>query len=245
MLSALSCYRAYSQTVVTISNLSESHKRRGNQRLLYYHECCYPNNDRDVPFGNSGSVRSSEAYWRSSNPTSRQSNCNCRAVHIRGLLQLPPADNLLRQINDKETDTGELVIGISEHVTYWNYLGWSDPFSAKVFSERQSAYAQRFHLSSVYMPQMVIDGEEQIVGSDRSGLLQALRKEQAPKPIAIHISAVTIHGQELTFNYLAVGKIPETARSYLQLWLTTWTNQVSCMAKTRVASSPMYRWRAY
>jgi len=126
-----------------------------------------------------------------------------------GCSSCPPADELLRQINGKETGAGEHIIGISEHVTYWNYLGWSDPFSSKVFSERQYAYAQRFHLSSVYTPQMVIDGEKQIVGSDGAGLLQALRKEQAPEPILIHIDAVAVHNQELTFKYSATGNIPE------------------------------------
>ena len=40
----------------------------------------------------------------------------------------PPADALLRQVNGTRTPAGQLIVGISEHVTYWNSLGWSDPF---------------------------------------------------------------------------------------------------------------------
>ncbi len=45
-----------------------------------------------------------------------------------GCSSCPPADALLRQVNGAETTEGQLIVGISEHVTYWNSLGWSDPF---------------------------------------------------------------------------------------------------------------------
>lgn len=60
-----------------------------------------------------------------------------------GCSSCPPADALLRQINQKETSAGQLIVGISEHVTYWNDLGWKDPFSLPVFTDRQSVYASR------------------------------------------------------------------------------------------------------
>jgi hypothetical protein len=44
-----------------------------------------------------------------------------------------------------------------------------DPYSAGFYSERQSAYARRFGLDSVYTPQMVVDGTSEFVGND-SGL---------------------------------------------------------------------------
>ena len=50
----------------------------------------------------------------------------------------PPADAVLRQINLKQTSAGQLIVGISEHVTYWNSLGWKVPFSSPEFTERQT-----------------------------------------------------------------------------------------------------------
>jgi hypothetical protein len=60
-----------------------------------------------------------------------------------GCSSCPPADALLRQINLRQTNAGQLIVGISEHVTYWNNLGWRDPYSLPVFTERQSVYASR------------------------------------------------------------------------------------------------------
>ena len=55
-----------------------------------------------------------------------------------GCSSCPPADALLREINLKQTNAGQLIVGISEHVTYWNDLGGRDPYSAPVFTDRQS-----------------------------------------------------------------------------------------------------------
>src|ERR1700722_14677783 len=105
-----------------------------------------------------------------------------------GCSSCPPADALLRQVNGTQTSEGQLIVGISEHVTYWNSLGWSDPFSSSTYTDRQNAYGARFGLDSVYTPQMVVNGTEQFVGSDRSSLANAIRKEQnRTSPVDLHI----------------------------------------------------------
>ncbi len=98
-----------------------------------------------------------------------------------------PADAALQEINGKKTAAGRLIVGISEHVTYWNHLGWTDPFSAESYTERQNGYAQRFHLDDVYTPQMMIDGRDQLVGSDRTGLAAALNRKSAGASVSINI----------------------------------------------------------
>ncbi|HEY1579708.1 MAG TPA: DUF1223 domain-containing protein [Terracidiphilus sp.] len=75
-----------------------------------------------------------------------------------GCSSCPPADAVLRQVNLKQTSAGQLIAGISEHVTYWNDLGWKDPFSAPVFTERQRIYASRLSPEGSYTPQMVLNG---------------------------------------------------------------------------------------
>jgi hypothetical protein len=125
-----------------------------------------------------------------------------------GCSSCPPADALLRQIEGERTESRQFIVAISEHVTYWNQLGWSDPFSSNVYTERQYSYGQRFHLDSVYTPQMVINGEEQIVGSDRAGLLRAIREEEKPKPISVHIDAVSVHDRFLVVEFSITGNMP-------------------------------------
>jgi hypothetical protein len=126
-----------------------------------------------------------------------------------GCSSCPPADALLRKVDGTRTDSGQLIIGVSEHVTYWNYLGWTDPFSSEAYTKRQSAYGQRFHLDSVYTPQMVINGEEQIVGSDSSGLFRAIRKETQEPHVDVHITSASLTGNTLSVAFSIRGNIPD------------------------------------
>ena len=126
-----------------------------------------------------------------------------------GCSSCPPADALLRQINGTQTSAGQLIVGISEHVTYWNSLGWSDPFSSDVYTGRQNSYGQRFGLDSVYTPQMVVNGTEQFVGSDRAGLTRAIQRQpQQPEPVVIHILSAQANGSTLSVSFSAGGDIP-------------------------------------
>jgi hypothetical protein len=81
-----------------------------------------------------------------------------------GCSSCPPADAVLLQLSQSGLK-GEEVILLGEHVDYWNYIGWTDRFSSKQFSQRQSDYAGALR-AEVYTPQMVIDGREQFVGND-------------------------------------------------------------------------------
>ena len=72
------------------------------------------------------------------------------------------------------------VIVLGEHVDYWDHPAWTDRFSSHEFTARQEDYAQRFGLASPYTPQMVIDGQQQVLGSDANvvahGIDAALKK---------------------------------------------------------------------
>ncbi len=127
-----------------------------------------------------------------------------------GCSSCPPADALLRLVNGSQTSGGQLVVGISEHVTYWNSLGWADPYSSPAYTERQNAYSERFHLEGPYTPQMVINGAEQIVGSDRAALLQAVEKEDAESPrMSLRFVSLSVAANTLTVNLATSGDLPK------------------------------------
>jgi hypothetical protein len=86
-----------------------------------------------------------------------------------GCSSCPPADRLLGLLDSQ-------AIVLSEHVDYWDSLGWKDRFSSPAFTERQSAYARSFGLDSPYTPQMVVDGAAQFTGSDARQADAEIRK---------------------------------------------------------------------
>ena len=117
-------------------------------------------------------------------------------------------------MSGRKTADGQLIVGISEHVSYWNGLGWRDPFSSELFTGRQSNYSNHFGLDSVYTPQMVVNGREQFVGSDRRSLEAALATESQRKQIELHINSTQVTEKSITFSYSA-SDLPPT--SSLQL----------------------------
>jgi hypothetical protein len=100
-----------------------------------------------------------------------------------GCSSCPPADLLLRRLLQQQPVPGVEVIPLSEHVDYWNQLGWKDPFSSAKFTDRQRQYADVFHKDGPYTPQMVVDGAAEFVGSDGPKALKAIA-EAARRPKA-------------------------------------------------------------
>ena len=105
-----------------------------------------------------------------------------------GCSSCPPADALLSKLNRAGTVEGVQVLILSEHVDYWNQLGWKDRFSSSAVTQRQGGYARRFDLNSSYTPQMVIDGHAELVGNDENGVRRQLAlAARSPKPAKVEL----------------------------------------------------------
>lgn len=124
-----------------------------------------------------------------------------------GCSSCPPADALLARLNGTRTESGQLVVGISEHVTYWNSLGWTDPFSQELFTARQRSYAGRFRLDSVYTPQVVVDGTAEVLGNDPGAIGQAVRAEKS-SGVSLSIMQPSVTGDMLTGKVTVMGAQP-------------------------------------
>lgn len=99
-----------------------------------------------------------------------------------GCSSCPPADVVLASLARGQPVPGAEVLALEIHVDYWNYLGWSDPFSSAANSDRQHAYGKAFGQRGVYTPQLVVDGHAELLGSDSSGAKEAIAAAaRAPK----------------------------------------------------------------
>jgi hypothetical protein len=98
-----------------------------------------------------------------------------------GCSSCPPADRLLEQLDP-------YAIVLSEHVDYWNHLGWKDRFSSHAYTQRQQDYVQRLKLDGPYTPQMVVDGITEFNGSDSGRARQALTEAAGHPKAAVHLS---------------------------------------------------------
>ncbi len=92
----------------------------------------------------------------------------------QGCSSCPPADELLSVLRSEQSGD-DAVIPLAYHVDYWNYLGWSDPFSSSQWSQRQKAYAQTLR-GEVYTPQVIINGRGQLVGSSEGEVRREIEK---------------------------------------------------------------------
>ena len=100
-----------------------------------------------------------------------------------GCSSCPPADNLLIRLEKDQSVAGAEIIALSEHVDYWNDIGWRDPFSSSLFTLRQQRYASALRGRGPYTPQMIVDGAEEFVGSDPFHAADAIARAAA-KPKA-------------------------------------------------------------
>ncbi|MCB0488125.1 MAG: DUF1223 domain-containing protein [Cyclobacteriaceae bacterium] len=120
----------------------------------------------------------------------------------QGCSSCPPADRVLSQLLDDADKKGTKVYGLSFHVDYWNYIGWKDPYSSAVYSQRQRNYAKSIDAHRVYTPQMVVNGSTEFVGSNKTEANRNVEKALTTKAAyAIEIRDWKVEGSQGSFQY--------------------------------------------
>jgi hypothetical protein len=100
----------------------------------------------------------------------------------QGCSSCPPADAYIGELAQHKE-----VLALSFHVDYWDDLGWKDRFSLGISTERQRVYSAAQGRSSVYTPQIVIDGKDDFVGTDRRNISQALAAARSGALVGISL----------------------------------------------------------
>jgi hypothetical protein len=108
----------------------------------------------------------------------------------QGCSSCPPANAFLNELSKQPSD----VLALAFHVTYWDYLGWKDPFSLPVATDRQAQYGRRFGDGS-YTPEIVVDGAAGLVGSYRDEVNSAIAKARTQNVTAAEVNLVARDGK--------------------------------------------------
>ncbi|MGX0976577.1 hypothetical protein ACSSVY_002297 [Roseovarius sp. MBR-51] len=92
----------------------------------------------------------------------------------QGCASCPPADAFFLELVARED-----VVALSLHVDYWDYIGWTDSFGSPDNSARQRGYAKTAERKMVYTPQMIINGEDHVVGTRLKDVSDLIEKHRA------------------------------------------------------------------
>lgn len=111
----------------------------------------------------------------------------------QGCSSCPPADRLLGDLANEEG-----VIALSLHVDYWDYIGWEDQLAQPQFTKRQKYYAHAMGEKMIYTPQIIINGETHLVGSNSSAVRDMIEsQDRSISPLSL---AVERAGEGVVIN---------------------------------------------
>ena len=99
-----------------------------------------------------------------------------------GCSACPPADALLERLAKEQPVSGAEIVALELHVDYFDSPGSADPFAQAGFGARQADYQRAFGKKGWYTPQMVVDGQRELVGSrEREARDAVADTSRAPK----------------------------------------------------------------
>ncbi|WP_264213789.1 DUF1223 domain-containing protein [Leisingera thetidis] len=119
----------------------------------------------------------------------------------QGCSSCPPADALLHELAGRRD-----VLPLALHVDYWDYIGWKDQFAKPSHTKRQKGYAHAGGRRMIYTPQMIIMGQDDVVGADAMEVADAIGKhKEQPRPVLL---SVTRQGGELVIRLQPRAQVP-------------------------------------
>jgi hypothetical protein len=163
---------------------------------------------REVPHirtaGYTGPVSDESAASRSTTNRSIPAGSPFAVIELftsEGCSSCPPADEALSKL--ALAYPGKVYV-LGFHVDYWDRLGWKDAYSSADYTARQSDYTRVLRVKSSYTPQAIVNGWNQLLGSDEDKLKVAVEEELKNTPdksIELHASS---DGKKIKVSYKLV-----------------------------------------
>jgi len=137
-----------------------------------------------------------------------------------GCSSCPPADALLLKLESSPLVEGASIIALEEHVDYWNHEGWTDVYSSADWTLRQQEYVARFKEKEPYTPQMIVDGQSQLLGSQEVQARRAIQQAATQKKTEVELAVENSSPDGAQQLEVHVGKLTgNTDRDTAEVWL--------------------------
>ncbi len=100
-----------------------------------------------------------------------------------GCNSCPPADKWVSSLAPNGFKSNQIV-PLAFHVDYWDYIGWADRFASKEFGGRHRVLARANGSSTVYTPQIFVNGKDIRLAFSNVNLNSTLKEINPAKPRA-------------------------------------------------------------
>jgi hypothetical protein len=130
----------------------------------------------------------------------------------QGCSSCPPADKIIGELAKDPS-----VIALSMPIDYWDYLGWKDTLADSRFSARQKAYSLMRGDRDVYTPQVIVNGEAHVIGSDRAGIERAIGATRKSDGVMSVPVSMKLSGGHITVSVADASKSP--AAMHGEVWI--------------------------
>lgn len=137
-----------------------------------------------------------------------------------GCAACPAAEKYFEELLARQPLAGTEIIGLAEHVDYWNQLGWVDRFANAQFSNRQKYYAAFFNRREIFTPQLIVDGTREIKLKDKDKILDGTVQAVPKGKIDLKILSQLNNIGKLQIKITELPAIPAKDRAAIVIGLT-------------------------
>jgi len=129
----------------------------------------------------------------------------------QGCSSCPLADRVLDDIANSNND----IITLAYHVDYWDYIGWRDTFGNAQNTKLQNNYSKALGITPQYTPQLIINGQKEIIGSHEAKVSKALLQAKLSIPVSLKVDQ----------HYIRIKTPGDVTHDEAIIWLITFQSK--------------------